>query len=1007
MKKFYLFLAVCFISIGYIHANQVENFWLDYSDTLINKEQAIQILYDSYDMPEGSTLLCTREVKDNTDMKHYTIQQYVNDIKVEGCYVLIHEKEGKVYSVNGRLLNVENTPQLQKVQNKKQIKAKLPDIDENDIEYLLFEHNGQFYFAYKYFDLNRYANVYVDSKSGEEIVAISTISSADVQGTAKTIYNGTQTITCNYTEGIYKLVDNARNIYTLNATQYDGENFNRLYNWVSATTSWNKPILSSITLEWASQDWWYNALTDTKPDFYIQISSGGSVLFTSPHFNDENLPVTFCIFPYIVEADGNLEIEVLDYDGVLDDSAGKVSITNTNAGIYSWNNSKTRASFTLINNPAHDAHWGMEKVYDFYLNKFNHKSYDNQGARIYQYVNPPSNIPPYSTSGFPNQASACYNNKKTDFWMAYGMGDCLTYKPFVMLDLMGHEFTHLVTAANGDQNLPNYGEGGALNESFGDIIGNAIEAFALGSTDWVFMKGRTYSNPNEYDRSMNSPKTDKSPFARPTTYKGEHWKPITGNPNNTPLANGGNDMDWVHINCSVQDYWFYLLCQGGFGYIDDKSVNGSYSVDGIGMDKAIQIVYRNLLYYITSTSKYSDSREGSIEAAIYLYGKGSAEHKAVVNAWHAVGVGDKYVEEPQDSDLTPGKYVIVANREEDSKNNWYYMTSDLGTASTKRFQAVSASTENIDAIATSNLDAQYIWELEADGSNWKLKNGDQYATWKSGNSANLDATGKSFTFDITDNQVVVHFNDGSAERYLSLHTGNDYFAFYGNTGQIEQLYFLPYEDKTTPPTPERECKSVPYTETFASSQGDFTVYNALLPSGFTSIWNWSSQYGMVAKCIIGSTKYASEAYLISPCIELPENSQCVLTFSHAAKFFQDTKQMSLWISTNYDETNPESADWDRLVIPTYPTGDNWNWFESGAIDLSSYSGKNVNIAFCYTSTESYAPQWEIKNFAVKQATTTVLDNIDIEKSTSTKILRNGQLIIMRDAVEYNVMGQEL
>ena len=190
MKKFYLFLAVCFISIGYIHANQVENFWLDYSEMLINKEQAIQILYDSYDMPEGSTLLCTREVKDNTDMKHYTVQQYVNDIKVEGCYVLIHEKEGKVYSVNGRLLNVENTPQLQKVKNKKQIKAKLPDIDENDIEYLLFEYNGQFYFAYKYFDQNRYANVYVDSKSGEEIVAISTISSADVQGTAKTIYNG-------------------------------------------------------------------------------------------------------------------------------------------------------------------------------------------------------------------------------------------------------------------------------------------------------------------------------------------------------------------------------------------------------------------------------------------------------------------------------------------------------------------------------------------------------------------------------------------------------------------------------------------------------------------------------------------------------------------------------------------------------------------------------------------------------------------------------------------------
>lgn len=993
MKKFHLFLAVCFISIGYIHASQVENFWLDYSDTLINKEQALQILYDSYDMPEGSTLLCTREVKDNTDMKHYTIQQYVDEVKVEGCYVLIHEKDGVVHSINGRLLNVENRPQLQKVQNKKQIKAKFPDIDEKDIEYLLFEHNGKFYFAYKYFDQNRYANVYVDSNSGEEIVAISTISSADVQGTVQTIYNGTRTITCNSTDGIYTLVDNARNIQTLDATWYDDKSFSSLYHWVSATTSWNKPILSSITLEWASQDWWYNALTDPKPDFYIQISSGGNILYKSGYLNDTYFPITFLIPPTIVEADGNLKVEVLDYDGVLDDSAGKVSITNTNAGTYSWNNSKTRASFTLINNPAYDAHWGMEKVYDFYLNKFNHRSYDNQGSRIYQYVNPPSNIPPYSTSGFPNQASAVPAD--TRYHIAYGLGDCINDKPWVTLDVIGHEFTHLVTAANGEQKLPNKGEGGALNESFGDIMGNAIEAFALGSTDWEFMKGIFYSDVNKSLRSLKNPEEN--------TYHGDNWKAISGNPNST------NDNDWVHYNCGVQNYWFYLLCQGGSGYIDDNAANEKYSVKGIGMDKAIQIVYKNLLYYITSTSKYPDSREGSIKAAIQEYGKGSPEHKAVVNAWHAVGVGGKYVEEPQDSNLKPGKYVIVANRSTGNDKNWYYMTSDLGTAGTKRFQAVSTGKEKIDAIAANNLEEKYIWELVADGSNWKLRNGGKYVTWKSGNSANFDASGKSLTFDITGNQVVAHFNDGTTERYLSLNitTGNDYFAFYGNTTQVEQLYFLPYEENTTPPTSERECQSIPYTETFASSQGDFTVYNAVLPSGFTSIWNWDSRYGMVAKCIKGSTKYASKAYLISPCVELPENSKCVLTFSHAAKFFQDTKQMSLLISTNYDETNPESANWDQLAIPTYPTGDNWNWFESGAIDLSKYSGQNVNIAFFYTSTSSYAPQWEIKNFAIEKATTTELENIDEKKSPSTKILRNGQLLILRDGKTYNIMGQEL
>ena len=423
------------------------------------------------------------------------------------------------------------------------------------------------------------------------------------------------------------------------------------------------------------------------------------------------------------------------------------------------------------------------------------------------------------------------------------------------------------------------------------------------------------------------------------------------------------------------------------------------------MDKAIQIVYRNLLYYITSTSKYIDTRNGSIQAAIDLYGKGSQEHQSVVNAWYAVGVGDKYSE---DFELTPGKYVIVANREKDTDKNWYYMTSDLGTASTKRFQAVTAGTEDINAIIVSELEDKYVWELETAGDNWKLKNGTQYVTWSSGNSANLGATAKLLTFEVAENQVQAHFNDGTNERYLSLNAGtnNNYFAFYGNTNQITHLYFLPYDDGITPPPPVRDCKTVPYTETFASSQGDFSVINLTLPEGFSSIWNWDSQYGMVSKCIKGSTKYESEAYLISPCIELPENEPCVLTFSHAAKFFQNTSQMSLWISTDYDESEPDAAQWNRLIIPTYPTGVNWNWFESGNIDLSAYKGKYVNIAFCYTSTTSYAPQWEIKNFAVKKTSATVVGN-SIHTSSVSKLLIDGQLLILRGDRTYTITGQEV
>lgn len=37
---------------------------------------------------------------------------------------------------------------------------------------------------------------------------------------------------------------------------------------------------------------------------------------------------------------------------------------------------------------------------------------------------------------------------------------------------------------------------------------------------------------------------------------------------------------------------------------------------------------------------------------------------------------------------------------------------------------------------------------------------------------------------------------------------------------------------------------------------------------------------------------------------------------------------------------------------------------SGAIDFTAYAGKNVNVAFKYTSTTSAAATWEIDNVKV-------------------------------------------
>lgn len=157
-----------------------------------------------------------------------------------------------------------------------------------------------------------------------------------------------------------------------------------------------------------------------------------------------------------------------------------------------------------------------------------------------------------------------------------------------------------------------------------------------------------------------------------------------------------------------------------------------------------------------------------------------------------------------------------------------------------------------------------------------------------------------------------------------------------------------------------------YTETFANSnQGSFTVQNVLLPAGFTSVWLPTATYGMTATAFKNPTNYASESWLISPSINLTTLTSANLRFEHAGQYFGTMlNEATLWVSANYSSGLPATASWEQLTIPTYMTGTNWTFVNSGEISLAKYLGKNIRVAFKYSSTATKAGTWEIKNFVV-------------------------------------------
>jgi len=207
-------------------------------------------------------------------------------------------------------------------------------------------------------------------------------------------------------------------------------------------------------------------------------------------------------------------------------------------------------------------------------------------------------------------------------FLQFGDGDGVNYTSFTSPDIVAHEYTHGVTDFTA--NLKYYNEHGALNESFSDIFGEVAERYMRGTNDWII--GADFViNPNFNGiRNMSNPKDETMTTEQPDTYLGVNWK------------TGFNDNGGVHTNSGVQNYWFYLLAEGGSGVNDNGD---AYTVDGIGIDKAAAIAYRNLAVYLTPTSEYADARTGAILAAEDLYGVGSDEALQTEAAWYAVGIG--------------------------------------------------------------------------------------------------------------------------------------------------------------------------------------------------------------------------------------------------------------------------------------------------------------------------------------------------------------------------------
>jgi thermolysin len=273
-----------------------------------------------------------------------------------------------------------------------------------------------------------------------------------------------------------------------------------------------------------------------------------------------------------------------------------------------------------------DAHVYAGWTYDYYYRRFGRKGLDNGNISISNVVHP------VRRSDF----SLSYFNRYPDFFvnagyygdgvMVYGEGlpsnvtlggqtwDYLAGA----LDIVGHELTHGVTDYS--SRLIYQNESGALNEAFSDMMGTSIEFYFQPAGDGPmkadYLLGEDVVRPGGL-RSMADPGLRNDP---------DHY---------SKRFAGSRDNGGVHTNSGIPNQAFYLAIEGGTNRTSGLSVEG---VGGANREQIEKVFYRAFTQLLPSSATFAVARAATIQAAVDLYGAGSAAARAVGQAWTAVGV---------------------------------------------------------------------------------------------------------------------------------------------------------------------------------------------------------------------------------------------------------------------------------------------------------------------------------------------------------------------------------
>lgn len=611
-----------------------------------------------------------RLIQTNSDKYGYTHEYYsvfFKQLIVDGAQLQLHSKAGVIEWANGRVsagMSISTEPSINREQAIQRALASNPSrkykwekrednnistIDQQEFDpasypnpQLIIIHDPtpgaedkqllvyqmDLYSTEPYFT----KRVFIDAKTGTQIKAVELSCHIDIPNSVNTLYSGRQTITTDRMLLYSTLKESQRPIQTYNMLNLP--DYSRAIDFTTSRLNWSNRVSKLNTLSIISiGNSWNDVGEDfSRPDLFYEIWDDirrvrlyqSATLENIPFVNGTplNLPLNEKRLP----EGGLYSIRLYDFD---DDSPNDLIVScsfSTLTGPRTYRNRGARVVLdgTIDLTGALDAHYGIERAYDYFKQKHGRLSYDGLNSKIKVYMHPSVSIS--NPAAGANNAEWSYGMKHITIWD----GDGFNQGSMAAFDVMAHEFTHGVVHNNGHGGLSPSGheETLALNESYSDIFAKATEAmFKPGTTNWTIGEDTYFQSippsPTPFIRSMQFPKLTRGS----TKYGGVNW-----------LTND------YYGKAGLQNRWFYLLVNGETGHIDENPAEPVYEVPAIGLDNAANIAYSTIMTLMTPNSRYHDAYIYSLDAvSAQGFPNPSDRYKTVREAWFAVGVAKRPV----------------------------------------------------------------------------------------------------------------------------------------------------------------------------------------------------------------------------------------------------------------------------------------------------------------------------------------------------------------------------